>query len=241
MLILLDPVNPSAHHLLDDPSTPPPASTSILQPSSSIIASSSLISLAPAWTVTPLPPPQDCTAPAARCPFIPLASLGSSFPPAPPQSFVTLAQPRPSGFPPTPSLLKPSAPPWPCKSSASPWLVSSLSPPLPALPPLPFLHHGSSLHWLPSWLRLGSISFMVSPSIITTLDSVYHPPTGPHTPVLIVVFMPFIYRTVLRQETQQEREGGPDQKRSASWDSNTGRPKAAHCPRGYLRRPGGLI
>ncbi|KAL0162610.1 hypothetical protein M9458_042006, partial [Cirrhinus mrigala] len=65
------------------------------------MASSSLVSTGARWSTSsaglpnpsgsalvshPLLPPQDCTPSAAPCPFVPPFLLGSSFPPAPPQS-----------------------------------------------------------------------------------------------------------------------------------------------------------
>ncbi|KAL0161836.1 hypothetical protein M9458_041232, partial [Cirrhinus mrigala] len=129
----LDPVSPSAHpqpthRCLEDPSTPPPASEAQTPPQSCNPAAPTWLPApfppAPLGSLSsPLPPPRDCTPPAAPRRSVSLALLGSSFPP---------------GSPPTPQLPKPSVPPWPFGSSASPWLVGSLSPPggpPPAPPP----------------------------------------------------------------------------------------------------------
>ncbi len=112
---------------------------------------SSLVPLAPPWSVINLHSPQDYTPLTSPHPSVPLAPLGSSLPPAPL---------RPSGSPPAPRSPEPS--PWPCGTPSPPWA------PLPPAPQLsvtpwcrqPLLHHGSSfrpLHrGLPSWLLSGS-------------------------------------------------------------------------------------
>ncbi|KAL0176582.1 hypothetical protein M9458_028912, partial [Cirrhinus mrigala] len=179
---------------LEDSLSPPPASESWTPPRPVNPA-------APLWLLAPSSPSSfrlrlglSSTICHLGTPLLPLclvppALLGSSFPSAPPWSSVA------------------SAPLWPSGSSSSPWLIGSPSPPRVPPPPAPTLSAGalesSTLPppWLlplsaPPWvaftawvppvstyskLLLSSLSFsstLAPSSVVSTLDSVCHPPLG---------------------------------------------------------------
>ncbi len=122
--------DPSTLHLASEAQTPPrsydPAALPWLPAPSSppelVSPPGSLVPPAPPWSVISQPPPRDCTPLATPHPFVPLAPLGSSFPP----SSTSVAPPRPSGAPST----------------------SVAKPPSPQRSRRPLLHHGSSLRRL---------------------------------------------------------------------------------------------